>query len=240
METSPSVRVEINAPVAEIILNRPDQRNAVNSQLLDELLAALQLAQSDESVRVVLVRGAGPAFCAGNDLKERSTMSVDEVIARRRKGHHVFEAIERFPKPCIAVVHGPAVAAGCEIALCCDFIIAGAAATFRYPEGVRGSGGGTRRLPRIVGKAMAKELLFTGRLIEAEEAHWLRMVNRVVPDEQLLDIARGLGATIANGRPFAMSLTKRAIDDGAGADPEDAKRIEEEAIAAAIRYQADA
>jgi enoyl-CoA hydratase len=151
----------------------------------------------------------------------------------------VFAELEHHPKPCIAVVHGPAVAAGCEIALSCDFIIAGAAATFRYPEGTRGSGGGTRNLPRVVGKAMAKELLFTGRLVDAQEAHWLRMVNRVVPDDQLLDVARDMASTIANGRPYAMSLTKRAINEGFDASPDEAERIEQEAIAAAIAFQAN-
>jgi len=231
------VQVAIEAPIAEIILNRPEQRNAVNTPLLDGLLAAIQQIENDESVRVVLVRGAGTAFCAGNDLKERSGMTVGEVMARRQHGHHVFAALEALTKPCIAVVHGPAVAAGCEIALSCDFVIAGTLATFRYPEAVRGSGGGTRRLPGIVGKAMAKELLFTGRLIEPTEAERIRMVNRVVPDEQLLTVARDIATTIAKSRPYAMTLTKQAIDAGANADHGDAVQIEQEAIEAALRFQ---
>lgn len=231
-----TVRVEIDAPIAEIILDRPDQRNAVNNGMLDELLKAL-LSTADESVHVVLVRGAGPVFCAGNDLKERASMSVDELRDRRHKGQRVFAAIEQFSKPCIAVVHGPAVAAGCEIALSCDFIIAGESATFRYPVGVRGSLGDTLRLPRIVGKGAAKELLFSGRLVEAHEALRMRLVNRVVPDAQLIDIARDLAVTIANNDPHAMTLTKRAIDSGASADPADALKMEQEAINAAKAFQ---
>lgn len=239
MQDERNVRVEINAPVAEILLQRPDQRNAVNNLVLDELLEALQSTDADESVHVVLVRGAGPVFCAGNDLKERASMSVDQLRERRHKGQRVFAAIEQFSKPCIAVVHGPAVAAGCEIALSCDFIIAGESATFRYPVGVRGSLGDTLRLPRIVGKAMAKELLFSGRLVAAHEALSMRLVNRVVPDTQLIDVARELATTIAKNQPNAMMLTKRAIDSGMGADPADVLKMEQEAIAAAIAFQGE-
>lgn len=237
MQDDRNVRVEINAPIAEIILHRPDQRNAVNNRMIDELFEALQSTDADESVHAVLLRGAGPVFCAGNDLKERALMSVDELRDRRHKGQRVFAAIEQFSKPCIAVVHGPAVAAGCEIALACDFIIAGESATFRYPVGVRGSLGDTLRLPRIVGKGTAKELLFSGRLVEAHEALGMRLVNRVVPDPQLIDVARDLATTIAQNHPYAMVLTKRAIDSGMGADPADALRMEQEAINAAIAFQ---
>lgn len=232
-----NIRVEINGPVAEIVLNRPDQRNAVNSPLLDELLEAIRLIDADESVRVVLIRGAGPVFCAGNDLKERSTMSVDELRARRRKGQSIFAAIEQISKPCIAVVHGAAVAAGCEIAFASDFIIAGESASFRYPVGVRGSLGDALRLPRIAGKAVAKDLLFTGRLVEAREALSLRLVNHVVPDDRLIEFAHDMANMIAEHQPHAMTGIKRAIDSGTEADPESAARMEQEAIDAAIAFQ---
>jgi enoyl-CoA hydratase len=239
MENGPAVRLEINPPIAEIVLNRPEQRNALNNAVFDGLMDAIQRTEADDAVRVVLLRGTGPAFCAGNDLKERAGMSLEDLSARRRKGRAVFDALEQHPKPCIAVVHGPAVAAGIEVALCCDFIIAGESATFRYPEGIRGAGGGTRRLPHIVGTAMAKEILFTGRLVEADEAYRLRLVNRVVSDDRLLDVARGIAAMIARGRPHATTQTKRAIDSGVDASPEDAERIEQEAIAAAVRFQGE-
>lgn len=233
------VQLVIDGPVAEIVLNRPAQRNALNYPVLDGMLAALQQTAEDEEIKVVLIRSTGPAFCAGNDLKERAGMSLDDLVTRRQHGHQVFSALEEHPKPCIAVVHGAAVAAGCEIALSCDFVFAGEAATFRYPEGVRGSGGGTRRLPRVVGPALAKELLFTGRLVQADEAYQMRMINRVLPDDDLLPTAREVAQTIAKGRSFAMTQTKRAINAGqtAPADPEAARRIEEEAIAAAVAFQ---
>ncbi len=237
--SEPSVLVQIDGPIAEIVLNRPSQRNALNTDVLDRMLAALQQTAEDDEVKVVLVRSNGSAFCAGNDLKERAGMTVDELIAQRLQRHHVFHTLEQHPKPCIAVVQGPAVAAGCEIALSCDFVFAGEEATFRYPEAVRGSGGGTARLPGIVGKALAKELLFTGRLVPAAEALQMRMVNRVLPNADLLAAAREMAQTISRGRSFAMTQTKRAIDQGqaATADPAAARRIEQEAIAAAVAFQ---
>lgn len=239
MENERCVRLEVHPPVAEIILNRPDQRNAINYPLLEQLEEALQRVDGDEAIHVALVRGAGPAFCAGNDLKERATMSVDELRIRRQEGRRIYAGIEKVSKPCIAVVHGPAVAAGCEIALACDFIIAGESASFRYPVGVRGSLADTLRLPHIVGKAMAKELLFSGRLVNAQEAFSVRLVNRVVPDAQLDDVVRDLAMTIAENHPNAMTLTKRAIDEGMAADPASASRMEQEAINAAIAFQSE-
>ncbi|HEX7101983.1 MAG TPA: enoyl-CoA hydratase/isomerase family protein [Nitrolancea sp.] len=237
MSQSAMLRLELNPPIAEIVLDWPQQRNAVNHQMLDELQAALNATANDSAVRVVLIRAEGPAFCAGNDMKERAGFSVAQVSDRRRRGHEVLNALEGHPRPCIAVVHGAAVAAGVELALCCDFILAGEAATFRYPEGVRGPGAGTRRLPERVGKAIAKELLYTGRIIDAHEAQELRLVNRVLPDDQLLTVAREMAATIARGRPVALTLTKRAIDNGVEPSAEDAERLEQEAIEAALRFQ---
>ncbi len=232
-----TIRLERNPPIAEIVLDRPRQRNAVNQQLLDELQAALDVTAADADVRVVLIRAEGPAFCAGNDMKERAGFTVEQVSARRRRGHDVLNAVERHPKPCIAVVNGPAVAAGVELALCCDFILAGESATFRYPENVRGPGAGTRRLPERVGKAAAKELLYTGRTFDAQEAHWLRLVNRVISDEDLLGAARDMATTISRARPVAMTLTKRGIDSGVEPSREDAKQLEQEAIEAALRFE---
>jgi enoyl-CoA hydratase len=234
---SATLRLEINPPIAEIVLDRPRQRNAVNHQMLDELQAALDATAHDADVHVVLIRAEGPAFCAGNDMKERAGFSVAQVSARRRRGHDVLNALEGHPRPCIAVVHGAAVAAGVELALCCDFILAGEAATFRYPEGVRGPGAGTRRLPERLGKAIAKELLYTGRIIDAHEAQQLRLVNHVFPDDQLLSAARDMALTIAHGRPVALTLTKRAIDSGVEPTAGEAERLEQEAIDAALRFQ---
>lgn len=230
------ILVETSGHVAEITLNRPNQRNAVNSAMLDGLQEAFRALDADDGVRVVLVRGAGSVFCAGNDLKERSTMSVEDLRIRRDKGHHTFLAIEAFAKPCIAVVHGAAIAAGCEIALSCDYILAGESATFRYPVGPRGSLGDALRLPKIAGKQVAKELLFTGRIVGATEPLAMHLVNHVLPDEDLLPFARGMAATIAEHAPMSMIGIKRAVNTGQAADPENALAMEQQAIAAAQSF----
>lgn len=239
MQNFEAIQFEVQDSIAEIVLNRPDQRNALNNTMVDELLTAVRTADADDSVHVVLIRANGPAFCAGNDLKERASMDIDALRDRRVRGQQMFSAIEEITKPCVAIVHGAAVAAGCEIALSCDFILAGDAATFRYPVGVRGSLGDTLRLPRIVGKAAAKELLFSGRRVSAEDALHLRLVNRVVPTAKLLEEARSLAAAIAENDPQAMKLTKRAINTGATATAEDVMKMEQGAINAAIAFQSE-
>lgn len=232
-----NVLLEINGPVAEIVLNRPGQRNAVNGPLLDDLREALLTVEADEAVRVALIRGAGPAFCAGNDLKERSAMSLDELRARRAKGRETYTVLDQFTKPCIAVVHGAAIAAGSEIALACDFILAGESATFRYPVGVRGSVGDALRLTKVAGKPIAKEILLTGRIVKATEPLALRFINHVVPDDELLEFARNMAASIAEHDPDASINMKRAINTGQAADPVSAARMEQQALDAAKAFQ---
>lgn len=236
MSDEPAVRLETRGGVATITLNRPEQRNALNTRVCIELLAAARSANADDSVRVVIVRGAGTVFCAGADLKERSTMTPDEVRARRLRAFAAYDALENITKPCIAVVHGPAVGSGCEIATSCDFVIAGDRASFRYPEALRGTIGATQRLPRIVGRALALELLYTGRAVSAEEALRIGLVNRVIPHEDLDTAVDELTTSIAAAPPLAMRLTKRAMRQGSNTDAAGALAIElmaiEEALAA--------
>lgn len=170
MSAQPAVDLRIEGAVATILLNRPDQRNALNMQMCVELEAASRHAEEVDGVRVVVIRGAGPSFCAGADLKERRTMTEEQVRERRMRAFAAYAALEALTKPCFAVVHGPAYGSGAEIATACDFAIAGATATFCYPEATRGTVGATQRLPRIVGPRMAKDLMFTGRVIDAAEA----------------------------------------------------------------------
>lgn len=239
MDSFQNIRLDLDGHIAEIVLNRPQQRNAVSGALIDELTAALQAVEADDNVRVVLLRGEGPAFCAGNDLKERAGMTVDDLRARRKKGHAAFKAIEQFPKPCIAVVHGAAIAAGCEISWATDFVIAGEEASFRYPVAVRGSVGDALRLPHIVGQRIAKEILFTGRVVKADEALRIGLVNHVLPTDQLLEFARSTARTIAENPPHAMISIKRAIETGAPADPDSQAKMEQEAIDAAVAFQSE-
>ena len=134
------------------------------------IVAATSAAAADGDVRLVLIRGNGPVFCAGADLKERKDMSVDEVRNRRLRGFAAYNAIEALPMPTVAVVHGAAIGSGSEIAAACDFIVATPEATFPTPEALWGTVGATQRLPRVLGKRLAKDLMFTGRKLTAEEA----------------------------------------------------------------------
>jgi len=163
-----TVHVESKDGVATLTLNRPESRNALNLAMCEALVAAAQGVP--ESTRLVFVRASGPVFCAGADLKERQGMDEAQVRHRRMRAFAAYGALEALPMPAIAVVEGAAVGSGCEIAAACDFVVATPAASFRIPEAIRGTVGATQRLPRILGKRLAKDLLFTGRTLSAEEA----------------------------------------------------------------------
>ena len=222
--------------LARITLNRPDARNALNSAMCEALVAATRRAQED-GARCVLVQAVGPVFCAGADLKERQGMGDDAVRARRLKAFAAYEAVERLPMPAIAVVEGPAVGSGVEIAAACDFIIATPAATFRTPEALWGTVGATQRLPRIIGKRLAKDLMFTGRALSAEEAREAGLVARVVAPEALAACLTEITTTILKAPPAAMALAKRCVDEGLERDSRGALATEilaiEESLAAA-------
>ncbi|VVD97660.1 enoyl-CoA hydratase [Pandoraea aquatica] len=216
--------------VVEVVLNRPQQRNALNAAMCDELRATVQALRDDDSVRCVIVRANGPVFCAGADLKERQGMSLDDVRARRIKAFAAYDAIEQIGKPCIALVEGPAIGSGGEIAMACDFIVATDAAAFRTPEALWGTVGATQRMPRAVGKRLAKDMAFTGRTLSAQEARDAGLVSRIVPADGALDAVRVMAQTIAAAPPLAMRLTKDCIDRGVETDPAGALAIEMLAI----------
>ena len=216
--------------IATITLNRAEARNAVNLALCDALIDAAGRAAADAGVRVVLVRANGPAFCAGADLKERQGMSEAQVRERRARGFAAYAALEALPMPAIAVVHGPAVGSGCEIAAACDFIVATPEASFRTPEALRGTVGATQRLPRVLGKRLAKDMMFTGRVLSAEEARQAGFVTRIVASEELEREILGMTEIILKGQPQALRLAKRAIDRGVELDPQGALEAELEAI----------
>jgi enoyl-CoA hydratase len=213
--------------VATIALNRAEVRNALNLEMCEALLDAAARAQKDEA-RVVFVRGNGPMFCGGADLKERTGKSEEWVRARRMKAFAAYEALEALPMPCVALVHGAAIGSGVEIAAACDFIVATPEVTFRTPEAQRGTVGATQRLPRVLGKRLAKDMMFTGRALTAEEAREAGFVARIAPD---LEAAKAeIAAGIAKAPPLAMRLAKRTIDRGIERDPEGAREVEIEAI----------
>lgn len=176
-------------------------------QTFDELGA-------DPTVHAVVVDSAGPAFCAGADLKERQGRDEQWVLARRREAFLAYDAIERCPCPVIALAHGAIVGSGGEIAMSCDFILVSEEATFRFPEPQWGTVGATQRLQRLIGRPRAKELLFTGRTMLAEEACRVGLVARVVPRADLERLGLETAHAIARAPGLAMALTKQAMDQG--------------------------
>ena len=220
-----TVELAVQEGVATIALNRPEARNALNLEMCEGLLEVLR---NVGDARLVFVRGNGPVFCGGADVKERTGKSGQWVRERRLKAFAAYEALEALPMPCVALVHGAAIGSGCEIAAACDFIVATPEAIFRTPEAQRGTVGATQRLPRILGKRLAKDLMFTGRDLGAEEAKQAGLVTRVVND---LDAAAAeLNNTILKASPLALKLAKRSIDQGIELDPKGAREVEIAAI----------
>ena len=220
-----TVELALHDGVATIALNRPEVRNALNLEMCEGLLQALSRVGD---ARLLFVRGNGPVFCGGADVKERTGKSAQWIRERRLKAFAAYEAIEALPMPCVALVHGAAIGSGCEIAAACDFIVATPDAVFRTPEAQRGTVGATQRLPRILGKRLAKDLMFTGRDLSAVDAKQAGLVTRIVDD---LEVAMNdLRTTILKASPLALKLAKRAIDQGIERDPKGAREVEIAAI----------
>jgi len=223
--------------IAIVTMNRPDRLNALSFKLKKELGDVFDEMEQDEDVKVVILTGGPKAFSAGADIKERAAaqMSQPESFFERRKSHAFFCKIEDFQKPVIAAISGVAVGGGCELTLVCDLRIASETARFGVPEvkiGVIPAAGGTQRLPRIIGITRAKELLYTGDFIDAQEAYRLGLVNRVVPVEKLMDAAREMARKLMNNPPLSIRFTKRAVNVGIQLDM--ASALEYEAYCAVI------
>jgi enoyl-CoA hydratase/carnithine racemase len=210
--------------VVTVTLNRPDQMNAMNTAMGEDLLACFDGLHRDRDARAVILTGAGErAFCAGGDLKERNEMT-DETW---RAQHVIFEQaafrVLRCPVPVIAAVEGFALAGGCELAILSDFIVASETAVFGVPEATLGifpGIGGTQILPRLLGAPLAKELIFTGRRMKADEAKAAGLVNHLVPKGQARARALEIATTIAANGPIAVRQAKKAIAYGAETDLE--------------------
>lgn len=216
--------------VATITLNRPESRNALNLEMCQRLIQAASAANSDSTLKVLFVKATGAAFCAGADLKERKGMNEAQVRDRRMKAFEAYAALEALPMPAVAVVEGPCVGSGCEIAAACDFIIATSAASFRTPEALRGTVGATQRLPRILGKRLAKDLMFTGRTLTSQEAKEAGLVARVVSASDLKDVLSKVKDEILKAPSASLRLAKRSIDRGVELDPKGALATEIAAI----------
>jgi len=227
-----TVLYSVDGAIATISLNRPDARNALNDAMCDDLRRIA--SEIDESIRLVFVRGSGPVFCAGADVKERAGMSVDQVRARRLKAFAAYHAIESLPMPVVAVVHGAALGSGVEIAAACDFIVATPDAAFGTPEAVRGTVGATQRLPRVLGKRLAKDLMFTNRRLTAAEARAAGFVSRVVPAAELEQELATIAQSVMAAPPEALRYAKQCIDRGVELDPHGALGLELLAIEAQL------
>jgi len=230
------VEVRREGVVARVVLSRPQARNALNLPMCHALAEAFTDIDRDADIRAVLVEGAGPVFCAGADLKERKGHDAAWIRQRRLASFAAYAQIERCTRPVIALVQGPTVGSGGEIAMSCDFIVAARDASFRFPEAHWGTVGATQRLQRIIGVSRAKELLFTAREMPAEEAYALGMVARLVEPSQLGEEGMALALRIAEAPPLSMALTKQAIDLGSRTDLESGIRVE---LAAIERVLAD-
>jgi enoyl-CoA hydratase len=198
--------------------------------MCEDLRAAATLLEKDSAARVAFIRGAGPAFCAGADLKERGDKTREWVRERRMKAFAAYDTLEALAIPVIAVVHGAAMGAGVEICTICDFVVATPEAFFGTPEAQRGSIGATQRLPRIVGKHLAKDMMFTGRRLSAEEARAAGLVSRVIEKEHLDEEIGRIAAAISAAPPLAIRQAKRCITRGVELDPAGALALEIEAI----------
>ena len=215
---------------AVLTISREKALNALNSQVLDELNAALDAVNLDE-VRCLILTGAGAkSFVAGADIGEMSTLTKAEGEAFGKKGNDVFRKLETFPIPVIAAVNGFALGGGCEISMSCDIRICSENAVFGQPEvglGITPGFGGTQRLARLVGPGMAKQMIYTARNIKADEAYRLGLVNAVYPQEELMAAAEKMAAGIAKNAPIAVRNCKKAINEGLDADMDEAIVIEE-------------
>jgi enoyl-CoA hydratase/carnithine racemase len=228
-----TILYEVNDGVATITLNRQEVMNAISRDLLKALEERVAALRFDSDVRVVLITGAGPkAFSAGADLKERATMSPEEVKSFIHTIGYLFQEIAQLNKPVIAAINGIAFGGGLELALAADIRLAAETALVGFPEtqlAIIPGAGGTQRLPRIIGRGKAKELIFTGRRISAAEAREIGLVNHVYPAEELMAECRKMAATIAQAGPIAIQQAKIAIDDGIEVDLRSSLAVESKA-----------
>ena len=229
--------LEVTGGVATLTLNRPGAMNAITQQLKAELAGALDAVEADESARVLIITGAGPrAFCAGADIKERAGTDPTpaEFVQRQQLTHRLFDRIAQFRLPVIAAINGVALGGGAEIAMCADIRLMADSASIGLTEvnlGVIPAGGGTQRLPRLVGASRAKEMIFTGARLDAARAAATGLVSHVVPAPELMAHANALAREIAAKPPLAVRMAKQAIDKGLETDTQTAMAFELHAAA---------
>ncbi|MDO9713798.1 enoyl-CoA hydratase/isomerase family protein [Paracraurococcus lichenis] len=217
-----AIRLEVEDGIATLLLNRPAVRNAIDDAMRADLVAVLDRISREDAIRAVVVTGAGKAFCAGGDvrgMKQRLEAPLTQVAIngwrRQQRTHHAIAALHALGKPVIAAVNGAAAGLGCDVALCCDFIIASDQASFAMTYIQRGlipDGGGMYFLPRRVGLVRAKELIFSGRRVAPEEARSIGMIDRVTTADSLLADARAWARELSQGSLAALALSKSILD----------------------------
>jgi enoyl-CoA hydratase/carnithine racemase len=214
------VRVEITDGIATIRLDRP-KMNALNTQVQEELRAAAHRVTEDEQVRAVVVWGGEQVFAAGADIKEFTSTSYAQMAVRAGALSSAFDAVARIPKPTVAAITGYALGGGCELALACDWRVVAEDAKLGQPEiklGIIPGAGGTQRLARLVGPARAKDLVFSGRMVDAAEALRIGLADRVVPAAEVYTTALDLVRPYVTGPALALRAAKQAIDGGLDRD----------------------
>lgn len=210
--------LERDGAVAVVTLNRPRVLNALDTQTLDELRRAVLDVKHDDAVRCVIVTGAGEkSFVSGADIQQLAALTATEAKAYAANGQHVFDLVENLGKPVVAAINGYALGGGCELALACTFRFAADTARLGLPEiklGLIPGYGGTQRLPRLVGKARALDMILTGRMVDAQEALGMGLVHRVVTASELMAEAKRFAQTLAAQAPVAMRLALEAVHRG--------------------------
>ena len=227
-----NVLLEKEEHLAIVTINRPKALNALNSETLKDLDTVLEDLENDSNIYAVILTGAGEkSFVAGADIAEMRDLNEEQGKEFGMLGDKVFRRLEKLDKPVIAAISGFALGGGCELSMACDIRIASERARFAQPEsglGITPGFGGTQRLPRIVGLGKAKEMIYTGAMVKADEALRIGLVNKVVPLENLMDEARAMANAIIVNAPVAVKLCKDAIDRGMQVDIDRAIEIEAE------------
>jgi 2-(1,2-epoxy-1,2-dihydrophenyl)acetyl-CoA isomerase len=213
-----TIRLEREGPIATVLLNRPDRLNAMYTKLFEEFSDAFEQIRADDSMRVVVITGAGRAFCAGGDIKldvsQVGSWEPKTMVYENEIGHRMIRDIRQLPRPVIARVNGVAVGGGCDLALACDIVIASTEASFGefwIRRGLLPGMGGAQMLPFLVGTHRAKELLFTGDRIDAEEAARIGLINRAVAPEELDDAVDAMAQRLANMPTMAIGVIKKMV-----------------------------
>jgi enoyl-CoA hydratase/carnithine racemase len=222
------VRLEVDGGVGTIRLDRPPM-NALNTGLQEGLRAAATEAGARADVRAVVLYGGPKVFAAGADIKEMVDMTYSDMAVQAAALSSAFDAVARIPKPVVAAVTGYALGGGCELALTADFRVCGDNAKLGQPEillGIIPGAGGTQRLPRLIGPARAKDLVFTGRFVDAAEALAIGLVDRVVAPDDVYEVARAMAGQYAAGPAVALRAAKAAIDGGLDTDLASGLRLE--------------